>query len=483
MSRRRREWDFLVVGGGTAGLVGAQVAAHLGARVALVERARTGGDCLWTGCVPSKSLLAAAGRAADVRRASALGLRVEGLSVDFPAVMRRVRVAIDTIEPVDSPAALREAGVEVLAGHARFVASRAVTVGGETHAFRRALLATGAEPAVPDIPGMAQAQPLSSETVWELGDLPPRLAVLGGGSVGCELGQAFARLGSQVTIVEVRDRLLAREDPQASAVVRGALEADGVEVLLGSRVVRVLPGAGGGGEAVVEDRAAREERVIGYDALLLAVGRRPRTGGMGLDAAGVAVHRGGFVVTDQQLRTTNGRVWAAGDVTAYPHLTHLAGVHAGLATGNALLGLRRRVDVTAIPRVTFTDPEVASVGAPSWAPDGASPPRTLTRPHDHVDRAVTDGRTEGFSRLVLDSAGRRVVGATLVGPRAGESLAELTLAVRKRMRLTDLVTTVHAYPTYGDGPWNAAIDEVRRRMGRPGARRAVSAVLLARRHL
>lgn len=479
MSPRQSPWDLLVVGGGTAGLVGAHLGATLGARVALVEQARTGGDCLWTGCVPSKSLLAAAGRAADVRRAAALGVHVEGVSVDFPAVMRHVRAAIAAIEPVDSPAALREAGVHVLQGRAQFVGPQAVTVDGAVHRFRRALLATGAEPGLPPIPGLVEAQPLTSDTVWEMGALPQRLLVVGGGSAGCELGQAFARLGSQVTLVEARDRLLPQEDPDASAVVASAMRADGVEVVLGSRVVKVLSDAGGPGEALVEDREV--QRGLGFDALLVAVGRRPRTSGMGLDTAGITVHRGGFVVTDQRLRTTNRRVWAAGDVTAYPHLTHLAGTHAGLATSNALLGLRRRVDVSAIPRVTFTDPEVASVGVPSWTPGAGPQPRTVTRRHGRVDRAVADGRTEGFSRLVLDSAGRRVVGATLVGPRAGESLAEMTLAVRKRMRLSDLVTTMHAYPTYGDGPWNAAIDEFRRRMSHAGARRVTATVVRARR--
>lgn len=471
-------WDLLVVGGGTAGIVAAKTAARFGARVALVERDRTGGDCLWTGCVPSKALLAAADVAARARSGAALGVHVGDVRVDFPAVMAHVRAAVAHIEPVDSVAALEAAGVTVVRGDARFTGPRHVDVDGRTLTFRRAVLATGASPAVPPVPGLREAGPLTSDTVWDLEALPERLVVLGGGSIGCELGQAFARLGSRVTLVEALPRLLAREDPDAATLVHATLEKDGVEVLVGHHAAAVeAPGR-------ITVTAEGATRTLEYDALLVAVGRTPRSAGLGLDAAGIAVDGRGFVTVDDRLRTTNRRVHAAGDVTAHPQFTHVAGVHGSLAATNAVLGLRRRVDVRAVPRVTYTDPEVAAVGRPTWSEaPSARPAHLVTRGHDEVDRAVAEGRTEGFARLVLADNGTTVAGATVVGPRAGETLAELTLAVRRGLSTTALAGTMHAYPTYADGPWNAAIARVQERLARPRTRAVLSALVRARRRL
>lgn len=465
-----KTWDLLVIGGGTAGIVGARTAAALGARTALVERARTGGDCLWTGCVPSKSLLAAAHRAADARRAEALGVHSGGVTVDFAAVMAHVKGAIATIEPDDSPATLEEAGVTVVAGDARFTGPGTATIDGEPHRFSQALVATGSEPAVPPVPGLAECEPLTSETVWDVDVLPRRLVVLGGGNIGVELGQAFARLGSDVTLVEPGPRLLAKEDPDAATAVHAALEADGVDVRVGVALERVE------GDAVVLADGDR----VSFDRVLVAAGRRPR-GGLGLDAAGVERTDAGYVVVDDLLRTTNPRIWAAGDITGHPQFTHLAGVHGSLAASNAVLGLRRRADLSAVPRVTYTDPEVASVGAPTWVQDGGPAPRTLTRHHDDIDRAVTDARTDGFARIAVRGRRSTVVGATVVGPRAGETLAELTLAVGKGLTTSDLVGSTHPYPTYGDGPWNACVDHTRSRLMEPAARLATSTLVRCRR--
>lgn len=472
-------WDLLVVGGGTAGIVGAKTAARLGARVALVERDRTGGDCLWTGCVPSKALLAAAGSAAGARKAHALGVQVDGVRVDFAAVMQHVRGAVAHIEPVDSVASLEATGVHTISGQARFTGPRTVEVDGIRHAFHQALLATGAAPALPGVPGLAEAEPLTSDTVWELPALPDRLVVMGGGSTGCELGQAFARLGAQVTLVEALPRLLSREDPDAARLVQEALTDDGVEVLTGRRAVRVLGTPRGPGTLVLDDGSA--EREIPYDALLVAVGRAPRSADLGLDRAGVALAETGHVLTDARLRTSNPRVYAAGDVTTHPAFTHVAGVHGSLAAGNAVLGLRRTIDLSAVPRVTYTDPEVAAVGAPTWAEEGERAPRTVTRLHADVDRAVTDGRTGGFTRLALDDRGRKVTGGTVVGPRAGETLTEVTLAVGQGLSATDLASSIHPYPTYADGPWHASIEVVQGRLASPAARRVTSALVRTRR--
>ncbi|MCV2490131.1 FAD-dependent oxidoreductase [Geodermatophilus sp. YIM 151500] len=457
--------DLLVLGGGTAGIVGARTAAALGARVLLVERHRTGGDCLWTGCVPSKSLLAAAAAAADARRAGALGVDVPRVSVDFARVRAHVRAAIGTIEPDDSPATLRAAGVRVLAGTAVLTGPDTARVDGRAVTFRSALLATGADPLLPPVPGLADARPLTSETVWdELTELPGRLVVLGGGPIGCELGQAFARLGAGVTVVDGARRLLGGEDPEASAVVAAALRRDGVDVRLGQQAASVARG----------ELALADGTRIAFDALLVAVGRRARTGMLGCADAGVRRADDGRVVVDGTLRTTNPRIWAAGDVTGPPYFTHTAGVHGSIAASNAVLGLRREVD-RVVPRVTYTAPEVASVGVSPE--DGRARGLTLRRVgHETVDRAVTEAGTEGFTTLVLDRR-RRIVGATVVGPRAGETLGELALAVRRGLRASDLAGTTHPYPTYNDAVVDAALDDVRDRLAsfpvRPLLRAAV----------
>lgn len=465
-------WDLLVVGGGTAGIVGAKTAARLGARVLLVERERTGGDCLWTGCVPSKALLAAADVAASARGAHRFGIAVEEVSVDFAKVMDHVRTAIQHIAPVDSLEALEKASVCVRTATARFTGPDSAEIDGTTLRFRQALVATGASPAIPSIPGLSDVDYLTSDTVWGLSELPADLVVLGGGSIGCELGQAFARLGSTVCVVEGAPRILPREDPLAAAELARALAEDGVDLSTGSAVARIEPTGPGCGVLHLEGG-----QQVPFSRLLVAVGRAPRTGDLGLGAAGVEVDAGGFVVVDALLRTTNPRIWAAGDLTGHPQFTHIAGVHASLAASNAILGVRRKVDLTVVPRVTFTDPEVAAVGV---ATDRVAPGlRTIHWSHSHVDRAVAEGALGGFTRLVIDRRGH-VLGATVVGPRAGETLAELTLAITQGLTTRDLAGVTHAYPTYNDGPWNAAISDVQDQLERPITQRALGALTRAR---
>lgn len=458
-------WDLIVVGGGTAGIVGAKTAARLGARVLLVERDRTGGDCLWTGCVPSKAILAAAAAAASARSAGRFGVHVTGVRVDFAEVMAHVRATIAHIAPIDSVAALESEGVRVVHGEAVFTDGSSVEVNGEKFTFGQALLAMGAAPAIPPIPGLRDAPHLTSDTIWDLAELPGRLVVLGGGSIGCELGQAFARLGAEVTIVEGAPRIMPREDAAAAALVAGALARDGVTVLAGSGVAAAEPGAGTAGQLVLADGV-----VVPYECLVVAVGRSPRTQGFGLAAAGVEVDKRGFVVVDAHLRTTNPMIWAAGDLTGHPQFTHTAGVHGSLAASNAVLGVRRKVALTAVPRVTFTHPEVAAVGLPTDpVQDGL---RMIEWRHDRVDRAVAESDTDGITRLVVDRRSR-ILGATIVGPRAGETLGELTLAVKQGLRTQDLAGVIHPYPTFGDGPWNAALADVRESLDRPIVRRSL----------
>ena len=465
-------WDLLVIGGGTAGIVGAKTAARLGARVLMVERDQTGGDCLWTGCVPSKALLAAAGAAAHARAGSRFGIGVGGVSVDFVKVMDHVRASIQHIAPVDSIDALEDASVVVRAGTARFTGTDSAEIDGRPVRFRQALVATGASPAVPTVPGLSDVDYLTSETVWELGELPTDMVVLGGGSIGCELGQAFARLGSSVSVIEGAARILPREDPLASAELARSLVQDGVELLTGSALVRVEAAPSDSGLLVLEGG-----RQVPFTTLLVAVGRAPRTADIGLAAAGVQIDKRGFVVVDPLLRTTNPRIWAAGDLTGHPQFTHVAGVHASLAASNAILGVRRKVDLSAVPRVTFTDPEIAAVGVGT----GQTPPglSVIDWSHSHVDRAVAEGETGGFTRLSVDKRGH-VLGATVVGPRAGETLGELTLAVSHGLTTRDLAGMTHPYPTYNDGPWNAAISDVQSQLERPGTRRALGALARGR---
>jgi len=460
-----------VLGGGTAGLVAAQTAASLGASVVLVERDAPGGDCLWTGCVPSKTLLAVAH---DVARARTTGTRA-GLTVtgpvDFDAVMARVHKAIATIAPVDSVETLEGHGVTVVTGTGVFTGPDRLSVNGTTLTFQQAMIATGATPVIPPIPGLAASRALTSDTVWSLSELPGRLVVLGGGSIGCELGQAFARLGSRVTLVEGEQRLLPDEDPRVAELLLAALRADGVDVRLRQTC------AGVNDTSVV----LADQSIIGFDQVLVALGRTAHTDGLGLDAAGVRTRADGTVQVDQTLRTTNPRIWAAGDLTGHPPFTHTAGVHASLAVTNALLGLHRGTTKTAIPRVTFTSPEIASVGVRAPGPGDARNLRVATIDHDQIDRAVAEDETAGYSELVLDRRGR-VVGATIVGARAGESIGEAMLAIQNGLTARAIASTTHPYPTFNDGIWNAAILDVRRQLGRAPVRAVIKLLRRIRRN-
>lgn len=450
-------WDYVVVGGGTAGLVGARTAAGFGARVLLIERARPGGDCLWTGCVPSKTLLAAARLGQGHAEADMAALSAADQDTRFTTAMNRIRDAIRMIAPVDSFASLHDNGIETIAGDATFTGRRALLVDDRPIDFRQALIATGAAPLIPDLPGLDAVDYLTSETIWSVDRLPARLLIIGGGPISCELGQAFAHLGSEVTLASRSERLLAREDAEAAALITSALESGGVHVRSGTTIERLRStGTGRGGIASVSGG-----REIPFDALLIATGRRPRTPGLGLAAAGVTTDERGFVVVDRHLQTSNKWITAAGDVTPRSHHTHTAGVHGSLAASNAILGLSRAVDDRRPARVTFTSPELAAIGAPTDASRTDDGTTVLVHHHEHNDRAITEGQTSGFTKLVIDRS-HRIIGATVVGPRAGETLGEISLAIHQGLRTRDLASVTHAYPTYNDAIWNAAIADVRK---------------------
>ncbi len=452
------EWDLVVIGGGTAGLVASRTAASFGASVVLIENNRLGGDCLWTGCVPSKSLIAAADAAKTARSSARLGVSVSDVVVDFARVMDHVQTAMHEIAPVDSAESLVRDNIRVVIGRARFTGPGTVDVDGREIRFRQALIATGASPALPHIPGIDAVELLTSETFWDLRTLPERLVVLGGGAIGCEIAQAMARLGSAVTLVHRGPRILPKEDERAGAIVQAALIADGVDVRTTSTVTAVSSSDRRSGTFTLSDGS-----IVVFDRVLAALGRRPNTAGLDLQRVGVRLDSHGNIVVNSRLRTANPRIWAAGDVTGLPQFTHTAGVNASVAATNAILGLTRSFDSAAIPRVTFTHPEVGAVGL--QATDAvAQGHRVVTRDHEHVDRAVTEAETDGYTQLVVDKRGR-VLGGTVVGPRAGETLGEISLAVKNRLTTSAIAGTTHAYPTYNDGLWNVAVADVRHRLG------------------
>ena len=469
--RRSKRYDLAVVGAGTAGLVSSLIAVGAGARVVLVEAERTGGDCLWTGCVPSKSLLAAAELAQRMREGERLGVGGGEPEIDFARVMAHVDRARCKLAPHDSPERLRRAGVEVIEAAGRFRAPGELETAGRVLRHRAAIIATGSVPALPPVRGLEDAQPLTSDTIWDLRRLPGRLAVLGGGPIGCELGQAFARLGSSVTLIEADQRLLAREEPRAAALIAERLRAEGVEVLTGTPASEVRPRADGAGTVVLEAARGGVSHELEFDRIFVSTGRRPMTDGLGLEALGIAADDAGAVPVDSRLRTAAAGVYAAGDVTGALPFTHVAAYHARVASINALFHARRTVDYRALPWVTFTDPEVARVGMSEaqarrrWGKRA----RIVEFDYAQLDRAITADRALGFAKLVGDRRGR-LVGATVAAPAAGESIAELTAWIAQRASIGRVSTTVHAYPTFSEGPARAADEYLRARYATPRTR-------------
>jgi len=442
-------YNLVVVGGGTAGLVSAAGAAGLGAKVALVERALLGGDCLNVGCVPSKALIRSAHAAAEVRDAARYGVVVpDGVRVDFAAVMERMRRLRADISPNDSAARFRDLGIDVYLGSGRFVGKDKLEVGGQTLSFARAVIATGARAAMPPIPGLAGSGALTNETLFSLTALPKRLAVIGAGPIGCEMAQSFARFGSEVTLMDFADRVLPREDPEASRLVGASLERDGVRLVLGSAVAEVRSDDR---EKTVVVESGGKKREIVADALLVGVGRAPNVDGLGLEAAGVAFDKRKGVEVDDRLRTSNKRIYAAGDICSRFKFTHTADAMARIVLRNALFFGRAKVSDLTVPWCTFTDPEVAHVGlTPDDAKKQGLAIDTINVDLADVDRAILDGETEGFLRVHVKKGKDEIVGATLVSKHAGETISEVTLAMVGKSGLGTLANTIHPYPTQAD---------------------------------
>ncbi|OOE41464.1 dihydrolipoyl dehydrogenase [Salinivibrio kushneri] len=454
--------NMVVIGAGAGGLVSSYIAAVVKAKVTLVEKGSMGGDCLNTGCVPSKALIRAAKTMREIGKAKAFGIHTQAPSVDFPAVMARVKQVITHIEPHDSVERYTKLGVECVQGEAHIVSPWEVEVNGERLTTRNIVIATGARPMLPPIPGLAEVTHYTSDTIWSLAQLPPRLLVLGGGPIGAELAQSFACLGSQVTLAEMADQLLSREDKDAAQLVEQALERDGVTILTQHKVkafehrndqqVALLDGPDG-------------EKSVAFDAVLVALGRSANTKGFGLEKLDIPVTERGTIQVNEYLQTAYPNIYAVGDVAGPFQLTHASAHQAWYAAVNALFGQfkRFRADYSVMPAATYTSPEVARVGINEKEAKANQQEVEVTYYGiDDLDRAIADGNDHGFIKVLTPKGKDTILGVTIVGEHAGDLLAEFTLAMRHGLGLNKILGTVHPYPTmseavkYTAGMWKQA---------------------------
>lgn len=442
-------YNLVVIGGGTAGLISAAGAAGLGAKVALIERHLMGGDCLNVGCVPSKGLIRASRALFDAKNGAAYGVRGgEGIGFDFGAAMGRMRRLRADISQHDSARRFRdELGVDVFIGQGGFAGPDSVEVDGATLHFKKAAVCTGARAAAPAIPGLAEAGYLTNETVFSLTELPPRLAVIGAGPIGCELAQSFARFGSRVTLVESGPHILGREDCDAAAILHDTFVREGIELQVGVAVVRV--------EARENEKILHLERnglafEVSVDEILVGVGRAPNIEGLGLEKAGIKYDAAGVSVSDT-LQTSNPNIYAAGDICSPYKFTHTADAQARILIANAFFMGRQKTSALTIPWCTYTDPEIAHVGMYERdAQEKGIETATLTVQLSGIDRAVLDGETAGFARVHLRKGTDKIVGATIVARHAGEMMGEFSLAITAGLGLSSIGKTIHPYPTQAE---------------------------------
>ena len=442
-------YNLIVIGGGTAGLVTAAGAAGLGAKVALIERALLGGDCLNVGCVPSKAVISAARAAASVRDAEKFGVRLSGdVQFDFGAAMERMRRLRTELAHHDSAARFRDLGVDVFLGDAQFTTEGTVEVAGKRLNYKRAVICTGARAAELPIPGLSEVDHLTNESVFSLTELPRRLIVIGGGPIGTELAQAFARFGSHVTQIEKESHILSREDSDAAMIVQRSLEHDGVEILVNSSAIRVEQR--GDEKIVVVQQAGQEHEIVG-DELLIGIGRTPNVEGLGLETVGVSYDlREGIEVNDR-LQTTNSRIFAAGDVCSRFKFTHAADFMARIVIQNALFFGRSKASALTIPWTTYSSPELAHVGLAEVEADAQGVAiDTFTQPMNQVDRAILEGEDTGFVKIHVKRGTDKIVGATIVATNAGDLISEISLAMTHGLGLKQIASTIHPYPTQSE---------------------------------
>ncbi|MGV8842793.1 MAG: FAD-dependent oxidoreductase [Pseudomonas sp.] len=456
--------NLLVIGAGSGGLVSAYIAAAVKAKVSLIEKHQMGGDCLNTGCVPSKALIRSATLAHELKQGAALGFHEISGTVDFAAVMQRIQRVIEQIEPHDSVERFTGLGVEVLQGHATITSPWTVEVNGQSLSTRSIIIAAGARPLLPKVPGLEAMQPYTSDTIWGLREQPKRLLVLGGGPIGCELAQAFQRLGSQVIQVERGARLLSREDADVSEQVMDSLRADGVDLRLRHQIER-FEQVDGERRLIARQQDSGEVVSIAFDCLLVALGRVANVSGYGVEALGLTVRANGTLETDEYLATRLPNIFAVGDVTGPYQFTHFAAHQAWYAAVNALFGgfKRFKADYRVIPRCTFTAPEVARVGLSESEADQQQIAVEVTRYNlAELDRAITDEVASGYVKVLTEPGKDRILGVTIVGAHAGELLAEYVLAMKHNLGLNKILGTIHTYPTlaeankYVAGEWKRA---------------------------
>jgi dihydrolipoamide dehydrogenase len=456
------ERNLVVIGGGSAGLVSAYIAAAVKAQVSLIEKHKMGGDCLNTGCVPSKALIRSARILAQSRRAQEWGFASIDVSFDFAEVMQRVARVVQQVEPHDSVKRYRGLGVDVIQGEAKITSPYSVQVNGIELRTRNIIVATGATPFVPPIPGLDGIDYLTSDNLWALRKLPARLLVLGGGPIGCELSQAFARFGSQVTLVEMAPRLMMREDEEVAELVMQRFREEGIRLLVGHKATKFVSGEGG--TRLICDHDGEPVEVV-FDEVLVAVGRKANTQGFGLQEVGVTLNSNGTVQTDETLQSSIPTIYACGDVAGPYQFTHTAGYQAWYAAVNSLFGgLRRfRVDYSAVPFATFTDPEVARVGLNEQEAKQQGIDYDVTRfDLAELDRAIAEGEAQGLVKVLTVPGKDRILGATIVGEQAGELIGEFTTAMKQGFGLNKILGTIHIYPTlfeankYAAGVWKRA---------------------------
>jgi len=457
-------YNLVVVGGGPAGLVAASTAASMGAKVALVERALLGGNCLNVGCVPSKAIIRTSRLYAEMRNAEHYGAQVpRDIRVDFPAVMQRMRRIRARISRVDSVQRMSAAGVDVFLGEAHFIGSDTLSVDGVKLRFGKAVLATGARPDTPTIPGLIEAGYLTNETVFDLTELPRRLLVIGGGPLGCELAQAFCRFGARTTIAQDLPLFLPKEERDAAQLLSDAFARDGLEVRLNTAAVQVRMEDG---QKLVDLISDDYQSTVAVDAILTGTGRLPNVERLNLEAAGVHCDPVTGIRVDDFLRTSNPRIYAAGDACLEHKFTDTADASARLAVHNALSLRRRRLSALTIPWCTYTDPEIAHVGLyVREARDQDIPVKTFTVPMHDVHRAIADGEETGFVKIHVKERTDRILGATIVARHAGDMINEITLAMVAGMGLRTLARVIHAYPTQAEAIKKAAdayVDSTRR---------------------
>jgi pyruvate/2-oxoglutarate dehydrogenase complex dihydrolipoamide dehydrogenase (E3) component len=443
-------YNLVVIGAGTAGLVCAAGAAALGAKVALIERHLLGGDCLNYGCVPSKGIIRSARAVNDARNGGEFGVTgAAGAAIDFGAAMTRMRRLRAALSPHDSAARFRdELGVDVFFGAGSFTAPDTIAVDGKLLRFKKSVICTGARAVAPPFPGIEEAGFLTNETVFSLTGLPRRIAVIGSGPIGCELAQTFVRLGSDVTIIERGGHILSREDRDAAEIVQNAFRRDGVNLALETKTISA---SRRGDEKVVMAERGGKPIAIVVDEILVGVGRAPNVEGLGLEQAGIAFDPRQGVKVDNRLRTSNPRVFAAGDICFPYKFTHTADALARIVIANALFMGRQNSSVLVVPWCTYTDPEVAHVGMyEEEARKQGIAVTTLTVPLGEVDRAVLDGETEGFARVHLKEGSDKILGATIVARHAGEMISELSLAMTAGLGLSAIGRTIHPYPTQAE---------------------------------